>query len=462
MRIKVFLLALLTCLLASTGPALGASIDNKIVDRAHKEGKAAFFARLTDGAPLSDLGPEDKEALSRAADEYPGLFDHLMNIYYFQGDLDQNADGFGAGFVRLSEDMADELLDSVAAVPASPSLSPLKAVLSSAGFFSKKDYPFYKRFFRKMDTLPMQDWGIEELKIRDVHKTVQGAGARIAVIDSGLDATIREIRDRTRAYKSFLDGRWPPWDQGDFPYDYSGHGTMIATLAFKTAPSAVFVFIKVVDPSTLNETPVTIWTYYLVSAGLIWAVRNGADVISLSLAFDQDAPQLRRAALYCWKHNVVLVAAQGNARNGGGESLECYPAAYPTSIAVSGLEKDEAGVKPWRYSARGGFIDVAAPGAGLWADWPSNLSVLPSSKRAYGNSFAVPFVAGTAALMLSAMDPKLRAELKSKPGRLVESIRGVLRRTASNARFGLETPNDQAGYGMIDIEAAVRAVRGAD
>jgi len=48
---------------------------------------------------------------------------------------------------------------------------------------------------------------------------------------------------------------------------------MVATLAFKTAPSAEFVFIKVVDPSTLNETPVTIWTVYLVSAGLIWAVR---------------------------------------------------------------------------------------------------------------------------------------------------------------------------------------------
>ena len=97
MRIKVFLLALLTCLLASIGPALDASIDKKNIALAHKEGEAAFFARLTDGAPLSDLGPEDKEALSRAADEYPELFDHLMNIYYFQGELDKSSEDFRAG-----------------------------------------------------------------------------------------------------------------------------------------------------------------------------------------------------------------------------------------------------------------------------------------------------------------------------------------------------------------------------
>jgi hypothetical protein len=44
------------------------------------------------------------------------------------------------------------------------------------------------------------------------------------------------------------------------------------------------------------------------------------------------------------------------------------------------------------------------------------------------------------------------------PGRLVETIRSVLRRTASNAPFGLSTPNDRTGYGMIDVEAAVRAM----
>lgn len=461
MRIRILLLVVVPGLLVSIIPSLDASIDKKSAVRVHEEGKAAFFARLKNGAPVSGLGPEDQEALARASDEYSGLFDHLMNFYYYRGELDPDTEGFRAGFVRLSEEMADELLTSIAAAPPTTGGSAWTSVLASTGFYAKKDYPFYKRFIRRMTTRAKGNWAIEELKIRDVHEIARGSGVRIAVIDSGVDATIREIKSRTRGWKSFLDGRWPPWEHGLFPYDYNGHGTMIATLAYEIAPQAEFLFIKVVDPSTMSRAPITDWTVDLIAAGLIWAVRNGADVISLSLAFPEDAAPLRKAAQYCWENNVILVAAQGNTTTVTEETLACYPAAYPTAIAVSGLERDENGLKPWRYSARGGFVDVAAPAAGLWTDWPSNLSVFPSAKSAFGNSFAVPIVAGTAALMLSALDPELRGALDSKPGRLVDTIRNVLRRTASNDRLGLATPNDRTGYGMIDIEAAVRAVRSA-
>jgi subtilisin family serine protease len=382
-----------------------------------------------------------------------------MNYYFYRGDLDKDGPDFVTGCVGLSERMADDLLESVASQPEPPpGASRLRAVLASAGYFANNDYPFYKKLLRKRSGLFKWNWAVEELKLRRVHALSQGDGVRIAVIDSGVDATISEIKARTRGWKNFLDGLLPPWGQGRFPYDRIGHGTMIATLAYETAPRAHFMFIKVVDPSTLGDAPVTVWTADLIAAGLVWAADNGADVISLSLAIPWDAEPLRRAARYCWDKNVVLFSVQVNTSDGSDAALDCYPAAYPESVAVSGIEKCAAGLKPWTYSARAPYIDIAAPACDLWADWPSNLSVRPSAKPAFGNSFAVPIAAGAAALMLSAMDPELRAELRAVPGRLVETIRSVLRRTASNAPFGLSTPNDRTGYGMIDVEAAVRAM----
>jgi len=452
------LLSSLFCLLFIP-PYLAAdrTAQERNLDRAWNRGRIAFFDRLRGGA--SRITPsEDRETLIRGAEELPELYDRLMNYYFYQGDLNKDSPDFEAGCVGLSERMADDLLASIASLPAPPGASRLGAVLASAGFYANNDYPFYKKFLRKRSGFFKWNWAIEELKLREVHALTQGEGVKIAVIDSGIDATISEIRARTRGWKNFLDGRLPPWDQGRFPYDRVGHGTMIAALAYETAPRADFIIVKVVDPSTLNGPPLTIWTAEMVAAGLVWAVDNGADIISLSLAFPWDVGPLRRAVCYCWERNVVLIAAQGNAMTGADETINCYPAAYPASIAVSGVEKDASGLKPWTYSARAPYIDIAAPACDLWADWPSNLSVQPSAKPAYGNSFAVPIAAGAAALMLSAMDPRLRAELRSEPGRLVETIRSVLRQTASNERFGLATPNARTGYGMIDIEAAVRAV----
>ncbi|MBN2206313.1 MAG: S8 family serine peptidase [Candidatus Aminicenantes bacterium] len=433
----------------------------KTWDRAWDLGRAAFFERLKAGASRMAEG-DDRDALVDGPAGLRGVYDHLMSFYFYLGDLSPDAPDFEARCVDLSVRMADAFLTSLESLDAwPPGASRLKAVLASAGFYANNDYPFYKNFLRKRTGKSKWNWAVEEMKLRGVHRLSQGDGIKVAIIDSGVDATIREIRDRTAGWRNVLDGRLPPWAGGRFPHDRVGHGTMIATLAHETAPRARLLFVKVVDPSTLDGPPVTIWSVSLVAAGLVWAADNGADVISLSLAFPWDAAPLRRAARYCWERNVVVIAAQGNTTNGGDEVRDCYPAAYPECLAVSGIERSANDLRPWAFSVRAPYIDVAAPACDLWSDWPSNLSVRPSARPALGNSFAAPIVAGAAALMISAMDPGLRAELRARPGRLVETVRGVLRRTAANERFGLPTPNDRTGYGMIDIESALKAVASA-
>jgi len=42
---------------------------------------------------------------------------------------------------------------------------------------------------------------------------------------------------------------------------------------------------------------------------------------------------------------------------------------------------------------------------------------------------------------------------------LVETVRTILRKTASNEKLGFQTTNPASGYGLIDIEKAVLMVK---
>jgi subtilisin family serine protease len=78
----------------------------------------------------------------------------------------------------------------------------------------------------------------------------------------------------------------------------------------------------------------------------------------------------------------VLVAAAGNA---GPQAPPAYPAALPSVIAVTAVDKDEA-IMP--QANRGDYIAFAAPGVRIWTPGGDGLGVYRT-----GTSFAAPFVA---------------------------------------------------------------------
>ena len=71
-------------------------------------------------------------------------------------------------------------------------------------------------------------------------------------------------------------------------------------------------------------------------------------------------------------------------------------------------------------------------------------------------------MAGAAALVLSSMDEKTREELKKKPGKLVETVRQILRKSSSNDKLGFSKPNPVSGYGLIDFDKAVYMAKNLD
>jgi membrane-anchored mycosin MYCP len=244
-----------------------------------------------------------------------------------------------------------------------------------------------------------------------------GTGITVAVLDSGVDAAIPPLRDRVLPGADELDG-------GDGRLDCVGHGTAVASIIAASttgtgfaglAPAARILPVRVTEAVDAGGAP----TGRSGSvAGLVtairWSVAHGARVLNLSLVLYQDSPALREAISDALAHGVVVVAAVGNGHapqaggSAGGDASDApgrdatpYPAGYPGVIGVGAIGADG---QRSPTSPTGTFVDIVAPGGAVPA--PTRGGQLANVD---GTSFAAPFVAATAALILG-REPGLRPQ----------------------------------------------------
>ncbi len=197
-----------------------------------------------------------------------------------------------------------------------------------------------------------------------------------------------------------------------------------------------------------------------VARGFIYALREGAEVINLSLGWPQvaDSKLLRELVEEAVKQGVIVVAAAGN------DSTRALlrPCSYDGVICVGALGPD-GGLT--HFSNYGSGVDIAAPGLHMLSTYPEEKR--PSRFRSdlgyeflSGTSQASPVVAGIAAEMLAAGVP--RHEIYA---RLVLSARPVLENKmifetfASGEKKQLKaTPNILEKFvfsGQVDLSRAL-------
>jgi subtilisin family serine protease len=277
------------------------------------------------------------------------------------------------------------------------------------------------------DALYVNQWALPRIGWDQVFGVVNPTGsARVALLDTGVDASHPELAGKVVAGTSILDG-------SDGLTDPSGHGTWLAgIIAARTnnglegIAGVAFAGVQVMPVTVLNANGEGQDSD--VIAGVIWAADHGADVILMAFSNPGFSPNLQDAIDYAWsKGGAVIVASAGN----NASSVPHFPAG---DRGVMGVAATDQGDGLAGFSNSGQAVFIAAPGVDIQTiDLHGNYVAIT------GTSTAAAHVAGFAAFM-KAVDGSLSNGV----------IAGRIARNADPAGT-----QEQTGNGRINMPRAL-------
>jgi subtilisin len=265
----------------------------------------------------------------------------------------------------------------------------------------------------------------------------QGAGVKVAVIDTGIDCTHPDLQPNCVYGINYVS-------RGKPPKDNNGHGTHVAGIIAAAgsngfglqgvAPKASVYAVKVLDANGSGSLSTVI-------KGLNWAASNHIQVSNLSLGafdFSLGSNAMCNAVANAVAGGMTVVVAAGNSMD---EALFYTPANCRSSLTVSALadsdglagslgaplsdgDQDDSfasfsNYSNYCYDVNGDgmctgvdkyVVDIMAPGVDIMSTlptYPVTLNGAPYNKSLYydtlsGTSMATPHVAGAAALLIGA------------------------------------------------------------
>jgi subtilisin family serine protease len=227
----------------------------------------------------------------------------------------------------------------------------------------------------------------------DLHRMSDGRGSRVAVVDSGIDASHPDLAGQLLVNRNFVAGQ---------PFTVEQHGTAVAGIIAAKADNRIGIAgvapgARLLGLRACWQRPGSASTFcdtLSLAKALYFAVERHADVINMSLSGPEDR-LLREIISLALGRRLAVVAAFDNKVAGGG-----FPASVAGVIPVS--DSSFAGSRADVYIAPGRDVPTTEPG-GRWF-------------LVNGSSFAAAHVSGLIAL--------LRERQKSAPLMLVSERRG--------------------------------------
>ena len=279
-----------------------------------------------------------------------------------------------------------------------------------------------------------------------------GSGVTVAVIDTGIDADDPQ-------FDGVITGGDDLTDSGGYQVDVDGHGTFVASI-IAAQPSGADGIIGIAPGVHLliyREAGCVVSKGNRegdMATAIDEAVAAHARIINISQDGYDPSSELEAAVQNAYAKGVLIVTSAGNygsseatdptTGNPTGINPITYPAyygAHPAGtadlLAVGAVDQNSVTAG---FSETGDYIGVTAPGVGIVGLSNTAKNTLVTDD---GTSFAAPYVAAVAAILL-----------QHEPSLGPRELMKVLESTATgNGQW-----DSASGWGEIDPQAALQAV----
>ena len=303
-------------------------------------------------------------------------------------------------------------------------------------------------------------YGLDQIDVPEAWDQfdARGQGAKIAVLDTGVDPAHPDIDITSENFAEF-DGDGNQVDAE--PYDSGYHGTHVSGTATGGDDSGTAIGVAP-EAELLHALilPGGSGSFAQIIGGIEWAVEQDADVINMSLGAAGYNSQLIEPVRNAEAAGTTVVAAAGN----DGEGTTGTPGNVFESFAV-GASNESEGIasfsggetvdtaSAWGDNAPDEWPDsyvvpdASAPGVDVTSSYPVDHSEGPYNAIS-GTSMASPHMAGLVGLMESAGAEDVTPE----------QAKNALSNTATKPEGEPEEPDVRYGHGIVNAVSAIGRV----
>jgi thermitase len=231
-------------------------------------------------------------------------------------------------------------------------------------------------------------WHINNVMATTAWDSAQGEGVVVAIADTGVDCNHVDLA------ASCIPG-WNTATNSADTTDINGHGTKVAGTAAQIGDNAIgsagIAYKAKIMPMRVTDSSDGYAYFSAIASAFTWAADHGAKVAQASYSGCGSASIINAGAYLRSKGGVATISAGNSGADSGfaqSDKLVCVSATGSNDLRTS-------------WSSFGQYVDVAAPGDGIYTTARGGGYASVS-----GTSFSGPLTTGIYALMFS-VNPKL-------------------------------------------------------